>query len=85
MSRDHFAQTVEDAAQTLRQGFGFVGPDAAAADIAELIAGPGQQAEAGHPQAGVDAEYANRLAQASVTAVPLTATISMPLDSPSTS
>ena len=65
-------------------------PDAAAGDIAQLVAELVHQAEAGDAQPGVEAEDAggDRTAGGSgqiFTAVPLTHTISMPLSAPSTS
>ena len=53
--RDHFADAVEDGAQSRGQGAGG-DPDHAAADIAEARPVGVDHAEAGHAQARVDAE-----------------------------
>ena len=97
LDRDHVgAVGIDDLAHAVEQGLEAAGelavlrPDAAAGDIAQLVAELVHQAEAGDAQPGVEAEDAGDDVRARgsaqiFTAVPLTHTISMPLSAPRTS
>ena len=50
----------EESSQAVRERFARVAANAAAGDERELVAGHRDHAESGHPQAGIDAEYAPR-------------------------